>query len=195
MALLDDVRTALRVSPVPIEDSEGKAPDQEGWEPTYTSDYDDEIQDLVNAALADMTRVGIVASLLDPEDLDPLAKLAVKLYAKAHFGYDNDEAERFVESYERVVVDLMNSTANIACWRKSVVDCVVSAIPEQVYTGNTVRPVPTVEYDGEELEPYTDFLLEYADNVGPGKATAYIRGTGSFAGTVSATFVIAEARQ
>lgn len=195
MALLDDVRTALRVSPVPIDDPEGRSPEEDGWEPTYTSDYDDEIQDLVNAALADMTRVGIVASLLDPDNVGPLAKQAVKLYAKAHFGYDNDEAERFSESYERTLVDLMNSTANIACWRKSMADCVVSAIPEQVYTGGTVRPVPTVEYDGEELEPYADFLLEYADNVGPGKATAYIRGTGSFAGTVSATFVIAEAQE
>ena len=193
MALLDDVRTALRVSPIPMDDDFGKEPYSEGWTPTYTSDFDDEIQDLIDGALADLTRVGITPSLLDPYNLHPLAKMAVKLYAKAHFGYDNDEATRLFESYERTVVDMMNSTANIACRRLSVGDCVIAEIPDQTYTGHTVRPVPTVTYDGSELSEGTDFTVSYSGNVEVGTATAYIRGTGAYAGTVATTFDIVEA--
>lgn len=192
MTLLDDVRTALRVSPVPTEDGSGKEPYSTGWEPTFTSDFDDEIQDLIDAALADLTRVGIIPSLLDPDSLHPLAKMAVKLYAKAHFGYDNDEATRLAESYERTVVDMMNSTANIACSRVSMRDCVIGDISDQTHTGHTVRPVPTVTYDGTALVEGTDFTVSYSDNVEVGTATAYIRGTGAYAGTVATTFDIVE---
>lgn len=193
MSLLDEVRTALRVSPMPLPDESGNEPYSDAWQPTYTSDFDGEIQTLIDAALADLTRVGIVPSLLDPDSIDPLAKMAVVLYAKAHFGYDNDEAARFAESYQRVVVDMLNSTANIACWRTSVADCAIGDIPEQTYTGNTLRPVPAVTYDGDELQPDSDFRVSYSDNVEPGTATAYIRGTGAYAGTVAKTFEIVEA--
>ena len=193
MALLDDVRTALRVSPIPLDDEAGRAPYSDGWEPTFASDFDDEIQDLIDAALADLTRVGIVPSLLDPDSLHPLAKRAVVAYAKAHYGYDNDEATRFIESYERTVIDMANSTANIECWRVSMADCVVEDIPDQTHTGHTVRPVPSVSFDGTALEHGTDFRVSYHDNVDVGTATAYIRGTGAYAGTVAATFEIVEA--
>lgn len=193
MSLLDEVRTALRVSPVPVADEGGREPYSPGWVPTYTSDFDDEVQSLIDAALADLTRVGVVPSLLDTASIDPLAKMAVVLYAKAHFGYDNGEAERFAESYQRTVVDLLNSAANIACWRVSVADCAIGDIPEQTYTGYTVRPVPTVTYDGDGLQPGSDFRVSYMDNVEPGTATAFITGTGAYAGTVAATFEIVEA--
>lgn len=190
MALLDDIRTAVRVSPVPIADESGIEPDAEGWTATYTSDFDSELQDLIYAALADLTRVGIRPSLLDTESLYPLAKQAIVLYAKANFGYDNDERSEFLKCYDRTVVDMLNSTANVACWRTSMVDCVVSDIEDQPYTGHTVRPVPSVSFDGEALEYGTDFLLSYANNVEVGTATVYVEGTGSYGGVVSATFEI-----
>lgn len=88
MALLDEVKVALRVT---------------------SSAMDDEINNLINAALADMSRVGVADSMLDEDSMDALAKMAVMLYTKAHFGYDNDEASRFDESYRQVVVDMLNS--------------------------------------------------------------------------------------
>lgn len=190
MALLDDIRTAVRVSPVPVADASGLEPDAEGWEPTYTSDFDGELQDLAMAAIADLTRVGVKPDLLDPESLAPLAKMAVKLYAKANFGYDNPERKEFLACYDRTVVDLLNSTANIACWRTSMRDCVVADIADQEYTGHTVRPQVSVSFDGAELEPGTDFLVTYSRNVEVGTATAYVEGTGAFAGTVAAEFEI-----
>jgi hypothetical protein len=41
-------------------------------------------------------------------------KHAVTAYCKAHFGYDVPEAQRFDDSYRRIVCDLLNSSQNIA---------------------------------------------------------------------------------
>lgn len=93
MALLDEVRSVLRVS---------------------SSRTDIEIESLIDAALADMMRVGIRPELLNEESLDPLVKNAVFCFVKANYGFDNDEAERFMNSYHLMVANLLNSSANIA---------------------------------------------------------------------------------
>lgn len=84
-----------------------------------TSDaFDAEVQMLVDAALYDLERVGVNPDLLtlnSDENLDnALVKKAVACYCKANFGYDVAEAPRFDEGYERVVIDLLNSSDNIA---------------------------------------------------------------------------------
>lgn len=85
MALLDEVKVALRV----------------------TSDaFDTEIQGLIEAAKRDLNRVGVDEALTDS---DPLAKMAVVLFAKSRFGYDNSEASRFEDAYRQTVVDILNS--------------------------------------------------------------------------------------
>ncbi len=89
MALTDDVKVALRVS---------------------SNAYDAEVAALVAAALADMRRVGVPDEALSRSP-DPLARMAVLLFCKARFGYDNDEAPRFEESYRQTVADLANSPA------------------------------------------------------------------------------------
>ncbi len=97
MALLADIKTALRIT---------------------SDDFDSEVQMLVNAALADMTRVGVDPTLLEDPDDDggytPLVKQAITAYCKANFGYDNPEAVRLDDTYHRTVCDLLNSSANIA---------------------------------------------------------------------------------
>lgn len=76
---------------------------------------DPEIRMLVDAALADMRRVGVRDSLLDDEDaLPPLVKQAVACYCKSRFGFDNPDFERFDASYRQIVCDLLNSPANEA---------------------------------------------------------------------------------
>ena len=97
MALLDDIKLSLRVA---------------------TDDLDTEVRMLVDAAIYDMWRVGINPEIL-PEDADDDAdnafvKTAIAAYCKAHFGYDNQEAARFDDSYRRIVCDLLNSSENIA---------------------------------------------------------------------------------
>lgn len=85
MALLDEVKVALCV----------------------TSDaFDTEIQGLIEAAKRDLNRVGVDEALVDS---DPLAKMAVVLFAKSRFGYDNSDASRFEDAYRQTVVDILNS--------------------------------------------------------------------------------------
>lgn len=74
--MLNDVKDALRVSGTAL---------------------DTEIQDLIDAAKADLQLSGVHADkIIDP---DPLIKRAVIVYCKAHFGWDNPEADRFNQSY------------------------------------------------------------------------------------------------
>lgn len=74
--MLDKVKDALRVS---------------------GDDLNEEIQDLIDAAKADLALSGVNKDKIIEDD--PLIKRAIILYCKAHFGYD-DMGERFTESYE-----------------------------------------------------------------------------------------------
>jgi uncharacterized phage protein (predicted DNA packaging) len=57
---------------------------------------DDDIQDLIEAALMELQLSGI--KKLD--ESDPLIIRAVTVYCKAEFGFDNPDAERFRNSFE-----------------------------------------------------------------------------------------------
>ena len=75
--MLQDVKDALRVN---------------------GADLDIEIQDLIEAAKADLILSGV--SKYKVVDTEPLIKQAIILYCKAHFGYDDPKiAERFEQSY------------------------------------------------------------------------------------------------
>lgn len=76
MALLDDVKAAVRVT-------------------STNAGIVAEITDLINAAEYDLKNTGINIDDLD----DPLIKRAIILYCKAHFGYNNPDAQRFGENY------------------------------------------------------------------------------------------------
>lgn len=98
MALLDKVKVACRV----------------------TSDaYNDELTDLISAALADIGIPDINADLLtDTESLMPLVQRAVITYCKMNFGYATlaeDQYDRLKASYdEQKAQMLMNS--NYTTW-------------------------------------------------------------------------------
>lgn len=71
------------------------------------ADLDEEIQDLIDTAKADLKRVGILEAKI--VETDPLIKKAVITYCKANFGWDNPEAERFQSSYESIRNDLSHN--------------------------------------------------------------------------------------
>lgn len=72
-----------------------------------TSAFDEQIQDLIEAAKADMKRVGIVK--VDEED--PLVSQAIVTYFLFHFGTpDPDTYDRLKASYEQQRADLASST-------------------------------------------------------------------------------------
>lgn len=85
MALLDDVKVALRISP-------------------DTTAFDGEVQDLIEAAKADLRLAGVAEAKLDGSD--PLVKRAVITYSKAHFGWDVPDAERLERAYEMLKAHL-----------------------------------------------------------------------------------------
>lgn len=55
---------------------------------------DGEIRGLVEACVTELRIAGVYARDLE----EPLCRQAVKLYCKAHYGYD-DKTERFLEAY------------------------------------------------------------------------------------------------
>lgn len=62
------------------------------------NDLDIEIQDLIDAAKADLILSGVHKDKV--VDTDPLIKRAITVYCKAHFGYDDSKiVERFEQSY------------------------------------------------------------------------------------------------
>ena len=84
MALLDDVKMALRIT---------------------SSAFDNEIEGLIEAAKADL-RLSGVSDAKVKDDGDPLIHRAIVVYCKANFGYDNPEAERFQQSYDMLKAHL-----------------------------------------------------------------------------------------
>ena len=77
MAMLDDVKIALRVSGTAL---------------------DGEISDLIAAARQDMLLSGVLSTKAN-SNTDPLIKRAIVTYTKANFGWDNPEAEKFQSAY------------------------------------------------------------------------------------------------
>lgn len=57
--------------------------------------HDAELTDLIEACKIDLAESGVVTV----DDTDALTILAITSYCKARFGYDNEEAARFWESY------------------------------------------------------------------------------------------------
>lgn len=83
--LLDTVKKALRVSHNKLDDAE--------------------IVPLIEAAKKELAIAGVVAV----DEADPMIVRAVTAYTKAHFGYDNPEAERF----ERVFNSLKSTLSQV----------------------------------------------------------------------------------
>lgn len=123
MSLLDDVKVALRV----------------GHDAT-----DSEVEDLIAAAVFDMANKGVSTTWLGTDPMSPdfsivdldefalpvMAKRAIVTYAKANYGYDNDEAKRFMESYDSMVCSILNSRFNAVYETEEVAD-------DEVGLGNT----------------------------------------------------------
>lgn len=85
MALLDFIKMHLRIS---------------------STDFDEEVDGLINAAISDLSLSGV--GNLDEDD--PLIKRAIATYCKAHFGYDNPDAERFQQAYDMLKTHLSLSS-------------------------------------------------------------------------------------
>ena len=61
--------------------------------------HDSELEDLINAARADLVLGGVLPAKAEDEQ-DPLIMRAVATYVKAEFGLDNDDSEKYRASYK-----------------------------------------------------------------------------------------------
>ena len=82
--MLESVKLALRIS---------------------TNAFDDEISDLISAALLDLGVAGVVV----PAEVDAIVKLAVITYCKMHFGQP-DDYDRLKRSYDEQKAQLATCT-------------------------------------------------------------------------------------
>ena len=86
MAMLDKVKIALRIS-------------------ALTTTFDTEVQDLIDAAKADLELSGVKVIV----ETDVLVIRAINTYCKANFGWDNPEAERLQKAYDSIKAHLSSS--------------------------------------------------------------------------------------
>ncbi len=87
MAILDDVKAALRVT-------------------TTDAGIVGEITDLIDAAKDDLALSGVLVV----DDTNSLIKRAIITYVKANFGYDNPDADRLAKAYDMLKMHLSLST-------------------------------------------------------------------------------------
>lgn len=87
-----------------------------------------------------------------------------------------------------------NYTGKIDCYynivRRDIAEAQAQAIPDCVYTGSEICPVPVLNWNGFTLVCGEDYEVRYFENVNSGFATAVIYGKGNFCGTLRVHFKI-----
>lgn len=87
-----------------------------------------------------------------------------------------------------------NYTGTVDCYynivRRDIAEASVEKLPDCIYTGDEICPVPVIKWNGFILVPDEDFEVRYFENVNAGFGTAVIYGKGNFCGTQRVTFRI-----
>lgn len=173
--LYESVRDALRVS---------------------STKYDSEVFDTIAFAVNDLITKGVSPAWLgdDVDNLPSLAKQAIVVYAKASFGFDNDESERLMKSYDSIVCTILNSSHNAVYEKRGIPAAGVSPIEPQTYTGEEVKPpvsvfaiVAGVEV---QLAEGVDYTVAYDHNIEVGWAIATVTGIFPYVGSIEVPFAI-----
>lgn len=58
------------------------------------------------------------------------------------------------------------------------------------YTGETIKPLPKVKYNGKILKNKTDYILSYKNNKKRGTTTIIVKGKGAYTGQSQIKFTI-----
>lgn len=109
--MLDDEQTTIEEQTSPTEPTEPTDPEPtpeptpedplvvaaRGWLRISTKARDEEIRQVVDACLIDLSNAGVVMRDTD----DAAIRQCMKLYLKSQFGYDSN-AEKFGEAYEHL---------------------------------------------------------------------------------------------
>jgi hypothetical protein len=82
---------------------------------------DDEIEIYIEAAKADMRRLGIRAELIaDEKTMHPMVKHAIMCYCASSYGLENPDATRYHNDYVWIVTSLVNSSLNETLYEEPV---------------------------------------------------------------------------
>ena len=74
---------------------------------------DDEIKVYVEAAKADMLRLGIRRELIEDErTMHPMVRHAIMCYCVGSYGLENPYSTQYLTNYTRIVTSLVNSSLN-----------------------------------------------------------------------------------
>ena len=82
----------------------------------------------------------------------------------------------------------IEKTFNIVA--KSLENIVINDIPDQVYTGKSIKPTVLLSDGAKKLKLNEDYTLKYSNNIEVGTATIEIFGTGNYTGKLTKTFNI-----
>lgn len=69
-------------------------------------------------------------------------------------------------------------------------NCTISAIPSKICTGSPLKPAVKVYYEGNLLQPGTDYTVTCKNTTKVGTATATIKGIGPYSGSLQKTFTV-----
>ncbi|MBO4635644.1 MAG: DUF4214 domain-containing protein, partial [Clostridiales bacterium] len=84
------------------------------------------------------------------------------------------------------------ASVNFEIVPKDISEAVISAVPDQTYTGSAIEPSFTVTLNGTPLVYGTDYSVGYSNNIDAGTASVTVTGYGIYTGSASATFAITQ---
>ncbi len=142
----------------------------------------------------------------------PVPVVAAKVYTGAMQKADVADSERYTvagndgwtDVGERTIYFVLTDSVRY-CWTdvsgdtatavfmimpKQLVDAMVGAVAEAMYTGAAITPKPTVTDDGTVLVEGTDYTLGYENNISIGPASVIVTGQGNYCGMATQFFRI-----
>ncbi len=129
-------------------------------------------------------------------------KIKVKAYGKGDYNKpvespeititvveNKDSADKDPAIEEKNEGTISNYTHTVTYYLHST-NTVIGKISNRTYTGKTIKPTPTVKYDGKKLKRGRDYTLSYKSNKNVGTAKVTITGKGNYKGTITKAFKI-----
>ena len=114
---------------------------------------------------------------------DPVQAKHIRLYGVETRGGAGDQPNQFMSCAE-LRVRLAPEKTDLS---EAEITLNQNSFP---YTGYEIEPEATVTLNGKALTYGLDYVVTYADNIQPGKATVTIRGICGYSGTASVNFTI-----
>ena len=116
---------------------------------------DEDVEQLINVALADLKRIGVHSSYLDPENItDPLIIEAALVYAKANFGNPENHGE-LMAAYDMICTKIKGGgyhRSNSAAGQKDYKASMMIEVWGFEYEGQT-----EVMVDGRKMAIYRTY--------------------------------------